>query len=327
MSPERLAGNLEKRMGRVNTYQVKMEMEIVSTEAPRVYFLEQWFQSPDLYRLEMTGGDARQVIIGSGGNTWIYHPELKDYYKISSPHQEESQNPFLLSGFWENLIHARELNITGEETHGNNNFYLLEVIPKEQTPQWFREKIWLEKKKLVPFIIEVYDDQGSLRTVFRYQEIILNEEIDPELFESDFSWEEASAECQVLSLTLKEAKDAVDFPLQIPSYLPSGMELNLITLAEEPGHRSVIFHYRGSGQFSLIQQGLGREEEPVAAGAASNGVNIVGARRVPLGEEHGFIREDGGITTLFWYTTEKKYIITGELEREQMIKVASSLSY
>ncbi len=327
MSSERLARNIEKRMERVKTYQVKMEMEMFSSESPRVYFLEQWFQSPDLYRLELTGDQARQVIIGSGEDTWIYHPELKDYYKISSPQQEESQNPFLLSGFWENLIQARELNITGEETHDNNDFYILEVTPKEQTPQWHREKIWLEKKKLVPFIIEVYDDQGNLKTVFRYKEIVLNEEIHPELFESDFPWEEASAECQVLSLTLKEVKEAVDFPLRLPSYLPPGAELNLITMNEEPGHRAVIFHYQGLEQFSLIQQEQGVEEKPVAFGDAANGAVAPGAKRVPLGEEQGIIQDDGEITTLYWYTAGKKYIITGELEPEQMVKVASSLKH
>ena len=327
MSSERLARNIEKRMERVKTYQVKMEMEMFSSESPRVYFLEQWFQSPDLYRLELTGDQARQVIIGSGEDTWIYHPELKDYYKISSPQQEESQNPFLLSGFWENLIQARELNITGEETHDNNDFYILEVTPKEQTPQWHREKIWLEKKKLVPFIIEVYDDQGNLKTVFRYKEIVLNEEIHPELFESDFPWEEASAECQVLSLTLKEVKEAVDFTLRLPSYLPPGAELNLITMNEEPGHRAVIFHYQGLEQFSLIQQEQGVEEKPVAFGDAANGAVAPGAKRVPLGEEQGIIQDDGEITTLYWYTAGKKYIITGELEPEQMVKVASSLKH
>ena len=325
MSPERLAGSIEKRMGRVKTYQVKMEMEIISPEASRVYILEQWYQSPDRYRLELTGGEARQVIIGSGEDTWIYHPELKDYYKISSSQEEGSHNPYLLSGFWENLIHARELNITGEESHDGKNFYILEVTPGAQTAQWYREKIWLEKKKLVPFIIEVYDDSESLRTVFRYKEISLNEEIDPELFKTDFPWEEASPKCEALSLTLKEARDAVEFPLQVPSYLPSGAEMHLITLAQEPHHQAIIFHYRGSpsGQFSLIQQGEGLEP---AASDAANGVNAAGAKKIPLREKYGFIREDdSGINTLFWYTGGKKYIITGELEREQMVKVASSL--
>ncbi len=324
MSPEKLAGNIEKRMDRVNTYHLKMDMEIFSSEAPRVYSIEQWFQSPDQYRMEMIGGEARQVIISSGEDTWIYHPELKDYYRISGSLQEESHTPFLLSEFWENLLNARELNIVGEERHENNSFYILEVIPREQTSHWFRETIWLEKKKLVPFMIEVYDDQGSQVSEFRYKEIVINEDINPELFESDFSWEEASVHCQALSFTLEEVSETVDFTLKQPSYLPSGTQFDLITIYEEPCHRSVIFHYRGSTQFSLIQKGPLNQEEELAETAA--GVDAVGAQRVLLGEDYGFIREDQGINTIFWQSQEQKYIITGELDSEQMVKVASSLS-
>ncbi|MDO9574342.1 MAG: outer membrane lipoprotein-sorting protein, partial [Candidatus Contubernalis sp.] len=222
------------------------------------------------------------------------------------------------------LLNARELNIVGEEKHENNSFYILEVIPREQTSHWFRETIWLEKKKLVPFMIEVYDDQGSQVSEFRYKEIVINEDINPELFESDFSWEEASVHCQALSFTLEEVSEAVDFTLKQPSYLPSGTKLDLITIYEEPCHRSVIFHYRGpSVQFSLIQKGLVNMEELAETAA---GMDAVGAQRVPLGEDYGFIREDQGINTIFWQFQEQKYIITGELDSEQMVKVASSLS-
>ncbi|UNC91430.1 LolA family protein [Candidatus Contubernalis alkaliaceticus] len=323
MSPEKLKGNIEKRMERVKTYHLKMEMEIFSPEALQVYSIEQWFQSPGKYRLEMSGGEARQVIISSGEDIWIYHPELKDYYRISEPLKEESHTPFLLSGFWNNLLNARELTIIGEERHDNSNFYILEVIPQEQTSHWFKEIIWLEKKKLVPFLIEVYDDQGSQVSEFRYQEIVINNDISPELFESDFSWEEAQAQCQALSLTMEEVREAVDFPLKLPSYLPSGVQLDLITMSEEPGCRSVIFHYRGLSQFSLIQNGpVNREGELVETAA---GVNAVGAERVSVGDDYGFIREDQGINTLFWQFQEQIYIITGELEPVQMVKVASSL--
>ncbi len=316
MSPEKLTRQVERKMGKVKTYHLKAEAEIFSGEASQVYQLEQWFEEPDSYRLEIKDEDSKQILISTGGETWIYHSELEDYYKLSGTDEEETDPPYLLSTFWKNLIKAGKIEILGKENIPQGNVYVLEVIPQIQEVRWYTEKVWLDQKEFIPWLIEVYDDQGNKKSVFRYEEVTLNEEVDSDLFITEYSQKEAFPECEVAALSLEEARENFPFPTLIPAFLPDGAHLKVVALNEEPSFTSLIINYQGPRPFSIIQQALsGPEEEIVEAGSAG----------ISIGNIYVYFREDLGINTLYWSSGAVRYFITGELEIEHMLEVAASM--
>ncbi len=320
MTPDRIAHRIESKMEEIKSYHITGEVEIITPDTTQVYFLEQWFKEPDNYRLEMEGEDTSQVLVSAEGETWVYHPELEDYYRLSNYKEEVSSPPFILSDFWNNMLDAADIKILEEEKIQGESIYVLKVTPLDQDPHWHREKVWLDKKKLIPRVIEVYDDQDILRRIFRYQEVSFNQEIKDEVFCTNFPFKEASSECQAVQLSLEEAEDEFPFPILIPSFLPEGTELNLITLNQEQLFKAVILNYQGAEQFSIIQEALPESGEEVEE------VEVhTGSEKIPLGNRYGYYREDKGVNTLFWQSEEIRYIITGDLGMEKMVKVALSM--
>lgn len=168
-----------------NSYHVKGKAEVITPDLVRVYYLEQWFKKPDLYRLDMESEGARQVIMGKGEEVWVYHPELEDFHRINSQEGEENSLPYFLTFFWNSLITAREVEILGVEEFTQGPAYELMIIPRKEDPHWSLEKVWLGKRDLMPYLVEVYDNQGNLRKTFAFEEISLDRDIDPKIFHQD----------------------------------------------------------------------------------------------------------------------------------------------
>lgn len=318
-------------MGKVKSYHIKAESKIFSGESSQVYQVEQWYQEPDSYRLEIKDEDSEQILISTGGETWIYHSEMEDYYSLNSTDEDETQPPYLLTVFWENLINAAEIEILGKENISQGKVYLLRVTPGVQEVHWHTEKVWLDDKNFIPWKVEVYDDQGSPRLVFQYEEAVLNQEVDSGLFIVERSQKEAVTQCEATNLSLDEAREKFPYPVLLPVFLPEGADLKLVTVNQEPSFISLILNYRGPKPFSIVQQALfRREEKTVEAGSdvydgSEVSKGLQGTEELKIGNISVYFREDPGVKTLYWSSEEVRYFITGEIEMEQMLELAASM--
>lgn len=186
MTPEKLARKVAGKMNALHSYHVKGRAEVITPDLVRVYYLEQWFKEPDLYRLDIKSEEgAKQVILGRGERVWVYHPELEDFYEINNQEGEENLLPFFLNFFWNSLITGQEVEILGVEELSRGSAYKLRIIPQRADPHWSMEKIWIGKRDLIPYLAEIYDDQGNLRKTFDFEEITLDINIGPEIFKGD----------------------------------------------------------------------------------------------------------------------------------------------
>ncbi len=335
MTPDKIIHRIEGKMEEIKSYHITGEVEIITPHTTRVYYLEQWFEEPDNYRLEMKGENTSQVLISTEGETWIYHPELEDYYRLSNHNdynEEEGGPPFLLTDIWNNIVTAGEIEILEEKKIQGETTCVLKVTPRDRDPLWYREIIWLDKKKLTPRVVEVYDDQDNLRRILRYRDVSINKDIEPEVFSTNFPLKESLPECQVVQLSLEEAEEEFPYPILIPSFIPRGTGLSLVTLIKEitaPFFKSVILNYQGDEQFSVIQEVIkdsGKDnngEEKEVAGAPREAHR--GSKKIPLKNSYGYFREDNGVNTLYWMSPDIRYTITGDLEMKKMIEVALSM--
>ncbi len=173
---------------KVSTYYTLIETAISAGQSTSHYFVEVWFSSPDSYRVEMwsdfpgAGEEPEQIFVSNGMETWIYSPELGDFYKMHSLSRHSAPPPFLLSSFLNDLSLSPEVEMQGIEKKDNRSCYVLRIISPSPGQNYAWRKVWLEKRTLLPVQINIYDINDRQQQEIYFHQTVINPEIDGEIF-------------------------------------------------------------------------------------------------------------------------------------------------
>ncbi len=123
--------------------------------------------------------------------------------------------------------------------------------------------------------------------------------------------------------TLEDAAKDLGFTCLEPDYLPRGAELQEVNRLSG----TVYQNYRiGQLSFQISQSQVGASEAKIKPPSQENVIEINGARGIL--EETGHGAENGtskGYTTIIWQQGELLLSVGGELPREELVKIASSM--
>lgn len=185
-SVENLLERTEKKASRIKSYYVEMNVSLQDNEESLLYRVRQWYRHPDAFRIEIedtgeSGPISKQVFISDGLKTYIFNPDLEDFYQVHD--HEEMPSPFLLEGVWNILLGASRVDLLRVEKLDRYNYYVLDISPGQVHRSYARQIIWLEKKSLLPARVEIYDGRGNLVQVLTFDKIQTNLSLEAELFE------------------------------------------------------------------------------------------------------------------------------------------------
>ncbi|MDO9534691.1 MAG: outer-membrane lipoprotein carrier protein LolA [Bacillota bacterium] len=175
---------------KINSYYTMLETEINLGKAKQHYYVEVWFLSPDCHRVEISssspeeGINPEQVFLSDGEKTWIYNPEIEDFYEIDNLIQGLSSPPFLLVTFLQSLSQAQEAELIALEKMERGSYYLLRVVPSSPAQKHAWEQVWFEKKSFLPARIDIYDINDQLQQTIIFHKTVLNLKIDEEIFKN-----------------------------------------------------------------------------------------------------------------------------------------------
>ncbi len=190
MDGEKIVERALRNGTRLKSYYSSLEIIPEGIEARR-YFVQTWFLAPARYRVEVFTsyigeGSPTQVFISDGERRWIYSPEVEDYYLLNPlSNGNMSASPFLLTSFLEQLAKAREVELLGIEKQDKRSYYLLKIFPQTVSRGYAWEKVWLEKRTLLPVKIQVYDEQDHLCQTITFKKIDLNPDLTEDTFRID----------------------------------------------------------------------------------------------------------------------------------------------
>ncbi|MEW5920339.1 MAG: outer membrane lipoprotein-sorting protein [Bacillota bacterium] len=193
MDAEKIVERALRNGQRLKSYYGSLEMSTTRDEAAQRYFVQIWFSAPARYRVEVFTsyvgeGPPSQVFISDGKERWVYSPEVGDFYLLNPLSAgEASSSPFLLAAFLEELDRARDVELLGMEKTERGNYYLLKVIPQKTARGHAWEKVWLEKRSLLPVKFQLYDEQDRLYRTITFKKIDLNPKLTDELFRIGFA--------------------------------------------------------------------------------------------------------------------------------------------
>ena len=123
-------------------------------------------------------------------------------------------------------------------------------------------KIWVDKENGYVFRTEHYDAEDKKFFSRHSEDVKFDPEIDPELFEVDYTGDFPAVPTRKLYESANEVRDDLNISLVAPEFLPSGFSLNEISVRYR-GHNNkpfVQFYYSdGLWSFSLFQETTERD--------------------------------------------------------------------
>jgi outer membrane lipoprotein-sorting protein len=314
MTGEGLEKNISRKLTKLDSYYAELEAEVFSTEGTQIYKIRQWMQKPGRWRVEVSSESVNQVFICDGEQIVVHQPGLEDYYRLDADDAKGISPPFFLFSYLEQLLEAEELHFAGKRNEDGQKYYLVSFDgphPDEIV------SMRLDTRTLFPMLIESSLNDELLNRI-SCTLLDLRPEIPDELFTFEGNGErEVASHCLIQPLTLQEAQEIWPQPVYIPTYLPGGSFLFVISRGEENGTEQLVFIYQGESHFTIVQRP--RTEATVYKSETT--------QEIAIGQALGYYHQNksGELATLWWSNETTHFILTGTLSMEQMMQVATSL--
>ncbi len=225
-------------------------------------------------------------------------------------------------------FHASKEKIAGFEAN------VLTIAPKPEIEHRPTRRIWIAEDKGVILRIEHFDAKENLRFLSVYTQISFQpDKVKEEL--SKFQHEEksnpADSRRRGKSISLADAKKALDNRLVLPTYLPPGFKLQQITQIAFGPKRAVplraprpTVHLRysdGLMEFSLFES----KRKPPRKQRSSKSHAGKGVRIKQFNETPVEIMKRHQTLILKWYEGGINFALISELDQPEIIQIAKSL--
>jgi outer membrane lipoprotein-sorting protein len=313
---------------------------------PMEVVVEQWLDGPDRMRLLFLETPAQRqgsFIVRSGDAVWQYDLATQTYAKTTVAITDALKTPFLpyddpiasLVRMADGWVDTMTFTLEGTEEVAGRKAYKLAGKPREDLKPEERPiapptvTLWIDSESYMPLRMAAgMPASGTLAMTMR------SIEVDPDLPEDTFTFVPPEGATDMSpgvrppgSMTLEQARKAVEFPVLVPEEPGDGLELRearIVTLpvtATEKTMPAVTLMYTNTAgtridveQFQVFEGAPDLREFARMAGAE--------LRDVQVGPFDGFIAvlPDGNRVT--WHTDQTRVIVRGQVDPERLLEFA-----
>jgi len=283
---------------------------------------------PDKSRVEYTEPAELEgmVMVTNGSTMWTYDPAKNQVMKMALPEDMPSEMDY--TQIVRDLLDENDISLEGVEDVGGRSTYVIKATPKNETEHglFSNTRVWVDRENWMLLGMELYDKDDNLLSKVEYRDITFNTGIP----DSEFIFEApAGAEVVETSLedmmpkemTLDEVRANLTFDPKTPSYLPDGYEFDRATVFDDlygNGQELVSLQYTdGSGVLDLTERVSDDTEE--------SGTMMGEPEIVSINGTDGEFTSMFGMNTLRWSADNVDYSLSGEFEKDELVKVAESL--
>ncbi|KAF5410022.1 MAG: outer membrane lipoprotein-sorting protein [Euryarchaeota archaeon] len=328
MSADEIASMMEAKQAEITDFSATMVMtssyggEGMAMRATMVTI------PPDKSRVEYTEPAelAGTVMVTNGSTMWTYDPAKNQVTKMALPEDMPSEMDY--TQIVKGILDGNDISLEGIEDVGGRSTYVIEATPKNESDREFvsKTRVWVDRENWMLLGTEMCDADGNPVVKVEYRDITFNTGIP----DSEFIFEApAGAEVVETSLedmmpkemALDEVRANITFDLRVPSYLPDGYEFDSATVFGDlygNGQELVSLQYTdGSGVLHLTERVSDDSDQSESVMGEPEIVSINGT--------------DGEFTSMFatntlrWSADNVDYSLSGELGKDELVKVAESL--
>lgn len=160
---------LQKKLGDIKSYSCIAYVDAKGNKSTKTYVFKHYYKYPDYYKLVVLSPTNIEGLttIYDKNNILISNPKLKDEFKLK---YRDKENKYLFVGdFLNNIMQSEDVKITTSK-----ECIVLETIIPGLSINFSKEKLFVDKKTLKPFMMKIIDDKGNIRFTVKYKNFKYN---------------------------------------------------------------------------------------------------------------------------------------------------------
>ena len=319
ISEEKIAEKMKEKYESIEDYTGIMIMESQIGNEIQHTEMEVKFKKPYYYWTK----DLKTGIItvSNEKTTWIYDPQRNTATKIEISEEmyeyiKKMRERIDYGKIIEKILEEYDVKLLGSEKVEGRDCYVLDLKEKNDS---MHIKMWVDKEYWMPIKMETEMKIGNevMKTIAIYKNLKFN----VGLSEKDFEFtppegakiiERKLEEPEKMSL--EEAEQKAGFKVLMPCYIPSGFKFEGATVLETVEGKMVSMRYRSGEKFLTITELLSEEKREDKIGEEVD-INGIKGRLVTF----------MNITSVKWICGELTITVSGNIDKEEVLKVARSI--
>ena len=294
--------SLEKKINKTKSYHLTGVLKINRGENEYVYNVSTSYQNNDYYRVSLTNtiNNHEQIILRNDDGVFVLTPSLNKSFKFQSDWPYNNSQIYLLQ-----IILSDIKNDDSRELIKDKDGYIFKTkVNYTSNSDLKYQKVYIDDDYNIK-CVEVYDASDNLEMSMTFSNIDYKTSYDNEYFAL-----ENNTDIEKLENTSKEINNVV-----YPMYVPLNTYLTNQETIETVNGERVILTFEGESTFMLVEETIN-----VSDNLETYMVN---------GEPDIILDTIGSVTdySVSWISNGVEYyLVSNDMEQEEMINVASSIS-
>lgn len=161
----RILSKIERTYEKYKGYKCKANISIFSGENNSMYLIEETYNKPNKYKLEILKPNESKgiIILNTNDKIFVEHPTINQ--SISLVAIKSLNKQLLIGDFFEDVYKANRLS---NDKINNEEYLVFEYKLEDKNKYRESARIWLKKKKFTPYKLNIYDKNGSLQVEIIY---------------------------------------------------------------------------------------------------------------------------------------------------------------
>lgn len=292
---------LTKKIENTKSYQLTGTLEIINDENSYMYDVDVKYLKDNNFKVSLKNktNNHEQIILRNDEGVYVLTPSLNKSFKFQSDWPYNNSQSYILQNIIKDIKNDEEYKIEKQE----DNYIITTKVNYPNNKELINEKIYINKDKNIERI-EVLDENNNIKIKMIIDNIDYNANNNADIFKLESNL--------TVSKEIEQPTSKIDEVIY-PMYLPKNTYLSSQDkVSNETGER-IIMTFKGDYPFMLIQETINPNEI----------VTSVKGEPYQLAETIGIIDE----TSLTWFDEKAEYyLVSNELETEELIEVANSLT-
>ncbi|MBP1996104.1 outer membrane lipoprotein-sorting protein [Paenibacillus eucommiae] len=290
------AGSVVKDLDHVisgmDSYQGSGRMVLNTGQQPQEYQVDVWYMNPHFYRISLTNAekDINQIVLRNDEGVFVLTPHLKKSFRFQSDWPDNQGQVYLYQSLVQSILNDKDRQFTAEKDD-----YVFDVLANYQNEMLVRQRIWLDKKGLMPKQVEVSDANKNVLVKVEFTSFEFGKKFEKDSFDMNrnmTSW----------NLNTLPTLADVDGILEEGSEAAAGTEAGSDAATEGADAKGATTDgtgTKGAGAQGSSTEGSGTEGAAAgtggsgasAAAAKQQGFGIIEPSYIPVGVEKQDITE------------------------------------
>lgn len=243
-SEDEIVKNIKKNLKDMSSYQVEGNLTIYNDNNQYDYNVNVFYEEDEKYRVNLTNvlNNHEQIILKNSNEVYVITPSLNKSFKFQSSWPKDSSQIYLIESLYEDIFISE--NRMFEKVDSGYVFKIEANYPNNSN--LVKQTIEFDNNlKLIN--VKVYDDNDVLQMNMDFKNIVINENIDDDVFDLD-----AIIKGTDVNSNAKEVSSIDD--IIYPLYIPNGTVLiEEEKVSKDDGER-IILTFDGEKPFILVEE-------------------------------------------------------------------------